>query len=186
MYSFIDTNLCIPCSPDGEELQECCNIIDYRKNELALLYESWEGKFMVGSLRVPIVEGALQELGMISSAKRLPWAMVIDRVGTVSAMYEDDEIKALERAKQLLRCIEEKCLDASDSPPPEELFRIPFLPVLQKPQDYPQELAWKGSGKSLLSASEVLAYSTKQHLIAGSMACIVSNKTPPEGGCGKI
>ena len=192
LRKFIGTNRCIPCSLDGEKLRECCDIVDHRSNELAPLYEPWEERFVVDSFRVPIVEGALQELGMISSAKRFPWAMIIERAKTVNVVYKKDRIKALERTRLLLRCIEEKqsVFDSNTQLlSPEELFRIPFLPVLQKPQDYPQELLWKGSGHDLLSASKVLVYSSKfrsLHLVAGSTSCIVSNEAPPKGGCGRI
>ena len=197
LRKFIDANCCIPCSPEGTKLRKCCEIINHRCKKLAPLYDPSEGRFIVESFRVPIIEGALQELGMISTDYTLPWDMITERARSVSAVYKSNKFKALERSKLLLHCVEEKLIPGLEYdtqmlhryPESEELCSIPFLPVLPKPPDYPQELPWKGSGHDLLSASEMLMYSSKlhsMHLVAGSTVCIVSNETPPKGGCGGI
>ena len=195
LRKFVDANCCIPCSPEGTKLRKCCEIIDNRSKKLALLYDPSEGRFVVDSFKVPIVEGGLQELGMITTVDKLPWDMITERARSVSVVYKSNKVEALERSKLLLHCLEEKLTPGLEygtltlPPGSEELYSIPFLPVLPKPQDYPQELPWNGSGHDLLSASEVLMYSSKLrsvHLVAGSTSCIVSNETPPKGGCGRI
>lgn len=182
LRQFIDNHCCIPCSPEGEELKKCCDIIDHRhssKFALDLLYDPWEGRFVVDSFKVVTVMGALQELGMVSN--KLPWGMIIERAKTVSEMYRVDRDKALKRTELLLHCIEEIETPILPSEA-EELYKTPFLPVLQKPHDYPLELDWKGSGQGLLSSSQVLVGSSNIQLLAGSIAWIVSS----DGGCGRI
>ena len=186
LLKFIEDNCCIPCSPEGEELKSCCEIVDHRA-EFASLYEEWEGMFVVNTFRTASVLEALKELGMFSD--KLPWSMMIERAETVNTLYQKDREKALRRTQLLLRSIDKIQAGMSLPAEAEELYAIPFLPILQKPHDYPQELYWKGRCKDLLSCSDVLVdpYSSSSlHLVAGSTACIVSTETPSVGGCGNI
>ena len=179
LQQFIEEKSCIPCSPEGEMLRRCCEVVDHRDNRLGRLYESSDGRFVTAEFQGSIVLGALQELGMLSS--KLPnWDMVMERAGTISELYKSDKDKALERVELLLHCFPHP-----DLPPP-DLSDIAFLPILQKPHDYPRELIWKGTGHHLLSNSGLLVGSERNISLAGSVVSMISTASTTEGGCGEI
>ena len=179
LRQFVKEKSCIPCSPEGETLRRCCEVVDHRDNRLGRLYESLDGRFVTAEFRGSIVLGALQELGMLSS--KLPnWDMVMERAGTISELYKSDKDKALERVELLLHCFPHP-----DLPPPELSDRV-FLPILQRPRDYPRELIWKGTGHHLLSSSGLLVGSERNISLAGCVVSMISTASTTEGGCGEI
>ena len=115
--------------------------------------------------------------------------MIIERARTVIEIYFLQKKRALQRTKLLLSCIQDQVgLQATLSHEASRLKEIPFLPVLQKPGNYPDELNWAGNGQTLLCSSELLmeSDSKKNGLLFGSQKVIVSQEQPHNGGCGKI
>ena len=143
--------------------------------------------FPVKAFQDHLVRITLLKLGMVSN--KLPGNMIIERARPVREIYFLQKKRGLQRTKLLLSCIQDQVdLQAKLSHEASRLKEIPFLPVLQKPGNYPDELNWAGNGKTLLCSSELLAesYSPKNGLLFGSQKVIVSQEQPYDGGCGKI
>ena len=187
LEAVIKRNPCIPCTPRGQVLKKCNEIIDSQVSDFKTLYEPEDGMFAVESFNKDIVRVTLLRLGAISS--QLPWHMVIERANTVKELYASNREKALMRTKLLISCIDTnlKYSGSLESLPPEanELTKIAFLPVLQRPKSYPRELKWAGNNKILLSSSQLLIDRLNINLI-GSAVSIISNELPSSGGCGYI
>ena len=127
-------------------------------------------------------------------SKSLPWSMLTERARTIHSLYTKDRHKALERARLVIKCIKNNIIQHTDDlldvdipsvvVEASELATIKFLPVMQKPPNYP--LAWHcGKQVNLLSPGELLC-GEQQVILAGSTAPIVCEAKPREGGCGPI
>ena len=69
----------------------------------------------------------------------------------------------------------------------ERLKATKFLPVKQRPTDYPAALSWKGDYHATLAANEIY-YSELCANLAGSQICVVCTDSPAaeRGGCGAV
>ena len=184
LESVIKDHNCIPCTPHGQALKKCSEIIDI-SSDLSSLYEPEDSMFPIKSFGSDIIRIKLLRLGAISS--QLPWNMVVERAKSVKKLYASNKEKALKRTNLLIHCI-----DTNLKQPnlrlslPQELTGIHFLPILQKPSDYPSELNWEGNSKTLLSSLQVISYTKQNPLLVGSRTCIISQDSPSNGGCGSI
>ena len=185
LQSVIKNNKCIPCTPQGQILKKCGEVV-HRESEFQLLYDPEDHMHPIKTFSQDIVSVTLRSLGAITS--RLPWHMVIERANTVKELYASNTEKALMRTKLLMSCINinlrySECL----APEANELTEISFLPILHKPKGYPRELEWAGDSQTLLCSSQVLLDTYKHNSkLVGSSACLVSQVLPSKGGCGSI
>ena len=176
---------CIPCVPDGNTLRKCVDLVN-PQSPFAQLFDECENRFPIPLLvSKTITIGALKAAGMMHD--NLPWNLVIDRAQTISILYQKDREKALHRVNLLLTTLtknvsEEQCTIGST------LESISFLPVLDKPDNYPIE--WAGDGHDLLSGQDMVLASMHSSidnsLIVGSQVPIVNEALPKAGGCGRI
>ena len=184
---------CVPCTPDGSQLKKCDQIID-PKAEFANLFDSSEGMFPIQQFSERhLVITAMLKLGMISET--IPWSMVIERAETIPQLYSTNRTKALKRVKIILQCIESNAKSKQAKQEARALSTVQFLPVLEKPVDFP--LPWFGEGHQLLSGEQLMIKGTTTHRysvktadnninIAGSQVAIVNEASVEEGGCGYI
>ena len=190
IQGYLKDNACIPCSPDGQSLKKVTETID-PKAPFAELYDPSDRVFPLQEFSdSQLIYGVLIQLGMISSS--MPWSMLIERARTISDQYSSNKHKALRRVKIILDCTSDNLLRSQQSvvfPDPgneesRQLSAIKFLPVLQKPSEYP--LQWCGEDTDLLSPKEMLRYSECNVLLVGSQLPLVCEESPSEGGCGPI
>ena len=184
---------CVPCTPDGSQLKMCDQIID-PKAEFANLFDSAEGMFPIQQFSERhLVITAMLKLRMISET--IPWSMVIERAETIAQLYFTNKTKALKRVKLILQCIESSAKGKQAKQEAKSLSAVPFLPVMEKPVDFP--LQWFGEGHQLLSGEQLMIKGTTTHRcsfkivenninIAGSQVAIVNEANFEEGGCGYI
>ena len=190
IQGYLQDNACIPCSPDGQSLKNASETVD-PKAPFAELYDPSDRVFPIQEFtNSRVIHGALAQLGMISSS--MPWSMLIERARSISGQYSSDKNKALKRVKIILDCTKANLLRPQqyvldfDSGHEEsrQLSAIKFLPVLQKPSEYP--LQWCGEGTDLLSPREMLRHSEHNVLLVGSQLPLVCEQSPNQGGCGSI
>ena len=190
---YLKTYACIPCSPDGSVLKLPTDVVA-TDAKFSKLYNPKEHMFPVQELvDRHLVYGALQTLGMIWNF--IPWKMVIERVNTVTDVFQIDKVKALQRTSLILDCIE-KYTDQSKLPTEKQkmqLIAVNFLPVLQTPSRY--NLPWFGENCQLLSAKQLMKKSGRSGrfdvsrdnaCLAGSQVAFVCEASPEDGGCGYI
>ena len=192
MEKYLTKYNCVPCTPDGSQLKMCSEIINPRA-EFSNLFDSAEGMFPIpkfGDRHLVVV--AMVKLGMIS--KDMPWNLIIDRAESIEQLYHSDRLKALDRVRVILQCIESKANYKQANQDTKLLSAVRFLPVLKRPVDYP--LSWHGEGHQLLSGKELMKITTTYHYsegtvgsninIAGSQVAFVNEMSLQEGGCGYI
>ena len=179
---------CVPCTPDGSQLKKCDQVI-VPKAEFSNLFDSSEGMFPIQQFSEHhLVVTAMLELGMISET--IPWSMVIERAETIAQLYPTNRTKALKRVNLILQCIECNAKSKQSNQEAKALSTVKFLPVLEKPVDFP--LPWFGQGHQLLSGEQLVMGATMYQTadnntnIAGSQVAIVNGATLDEGGCGYI
>ena len=185
IQGYLQDNACIPCSPDGQALKHSTETID-PKALFAELYDPSDRVFPLQEFSdSQMIHGALIKLGMISSS--MPWSMLIERARSISDQYSSDKHKALRRVKIILDCTNANLLQQSLLCLPQEasqLSVIKFLPVNQKPSEYP--LQWCGEDIDLMSPKEMLRYSERNIVLVGSQLPLVCELAPSQGGCGGI
>ena len=184
--SHLTDNPCIPCTPDGQNLRKCCEVID-PKSKFAGLFEEDDGLFPLKSFHEkPLVSKAMECLGIISSD--IPINKLKERAQSVLPLYRRSKEKALNRTRLIL-----DCLSSYDSPSKvdEEMASIPFLPVMPKPKDY--LFNWFGdrselvSGKKLMLSGETSLWDKWRNVcVAGSQVLFTNELQPNEGGCGYV
>ena len=179
-------NPCVPCVPDGNTLRLCSSVIDGNAT-FASLFDLEESMFPIENIADRrLVDIALRNLGIIS--QYLPWSLLNERAQTVQDIYESDRVKALNRTQGIIQCIEYTSKYDPNKTVSHLLSKIPFLPVMPKPNGYP--LPWYGKAHSLVCGTEVVLKDTSHSAdvvnIAGSQIVILNTKSPAEGGCGVI
>jgi len=117
----------------------------------------------------------------------MPWDMLVERARTIQDLYQIEQIKALERAKLIIECINRNLINQfglMNQVDCKGIASIPFLPVMRRPNGYP--LHWKGESYKLLSGKELLSNTEANIRLAGSQLPIVCDHSPEDGGCGTI
>ena len=185
LEEFLRNNKCVPCTPVGADLRNCKDIVSPTAS-FARLYDSEDGVFPISDFYTnKLISSALTQLGMIQD--HMPWGMLVERAKTVQEVYQIEQIKALNRAKLIIECINRNLINQIGSVGAvdcEILGSVPFLPVLKRPKRYP--LHWKGETYQLLSGEELLCNSEANVRLAGSQLPIVCDNSPDQGGCGII
>ena len=136
---------CIPVSPNGTSLKLPRDLVR-PGSEAASLFCPEDGKFPVGneeSYLHPQILSNLETLGM--SSNDLSWQEVAERAESIHVVNTVDSDAARERVAAVVNFMERKIRRGHSSPGLEVCLRIEkarFLPVLQKPGNFP--LTWKG------------------------------------------
>ena len=189
LWEFLQESACIPCEPDGNLLKAPSKLI-HPKADFAKLFDVDENVFPLEEFcDKKLVDKAMKELGMLYDS--IPLDQLEERATTIVGLYKKDEIKALERAKLIMNSLQKE--DKREQFSVEECLRIseiPFLPVMEKPEDYP--LPWKGDKDTLYPGKEILSLTTTYHddkaniHLAGSECVILNQNNPSNGGCGFV
>ena len=134
---------CIPCSPDGIVFKKPLQLLD-PNSRIGTLFLPEDGMFPDTNFlqQNNILITLLDKIGLMQV---LSWEMVIDRAKCVQNWYDRNSNDALDRLIVLIECIGKNSADSFmylNKCISNELQKIPFLPVMQKPQSYP--ITWKG------------------------------------------
>ena len=164
---------CIPCSPNGVVLKQCDSTID-PDCSLSELFVDKDSVFCLPIFRRNrLVCIAMIHLGMHTDT--LPWEMLLECAGKIPQNYENDCEKALRQVNVIIDCCEKNIGN-------DELFtesavilsirNTPFLPILQKPEDY--ALPWYGEKQLFCAPKDVLKFDiVKAPFLVGSQKCIL-------------
>jgi len=150
-HPLIKQHACIPVSPSGETLK-CPSQLVNPGREAALLFSPCDGRFPFGNeesyLNLQRL-AKLEQLGMVSD--NLPWSDIVERAESIQTLNAVDRNAALKRVKALLAFINTKLkVEQRDPVSPahrRRLIEAKFLPVLNKPDNFP--LSWRGGGTQL-------------------------------------
>ena len=179
---------CVPCSPDGKCLKKCSDIVDPNAN-FSCLYDKYDEVFPPERFYSDKhVRSSMRELGMVHSL--LPTPMILERVKTIATLSPKNKKTALKKTVVLLQCI--TCVLSNNDhkkvllSKQKELERVEFLPVMERPQHYPECLQWCGQGHTFLCGRALVKDMESTALVAGSQVCIVNESELQSGGCGQI
>ena len=169
---------CIPCCPDGEIFKGPQHVVDPSSQISKLFLPSDhmcpEENFIEQSI---LCREALLKLGMMQS---LSWKLVVDRAKHVQRRFEENRDDCYKYLALLIECVKK---NLNDHHPPitikNELQRIPFLPVMQKPKYYP--ISWKGDSNPILSGPCLKKHTERTDSVnavyaCGSQVCIIDTK----------
>ena len=189
LEEILQTNECVPCSPNGELLKYCNDVID-PKAFFAGLYEPNDEVFPYKELQKFPHYQALIDLGMVSET--LPMSRVAEQGRKVEGIYSsNDQCKALQRSRIILKCVAHLLhstryhVNPTEWKDLERIKAIPFIPVMQRPHNYPEFLSWQGDHHTLLAPNQIY-YGEKCYHLAGSRVCVACTEDPESGGCGSI
>ena len=136
---------CIPCCPNGIKYKKPQEVVD-PKSKVSNLFSSDEcmcpdNDFLMQS---DLLHQSLVNLGMMQS---LPWELVVDRAKKLQyTMFKEESLKECDYLNTLIGCIKENLNQEISPSIKNELQKIAFLPVMQKPPDF--MLDWKGESDS--------------------------------------
>ena len=178
------TTNCIPCCPSGKIFKSPQDILDPSLQISKLFLPSDhmcpEESFLAQNI---LCHQALINLGMMKS---LPWKLVIDRAKHAQSKFANNRDEYYKYLAILIECIKEKVVGINITPLAikNELQIIPFLPVMQKPKDYP--ISWKGDSCTILSASCLKKHVERNDSVNAVYACgsqvfILDTKVVPPG-----
>ena len=170
---------CIPCCPNDVTLKLASQLID--PNVYNDMFDSNDEMFPVNSfIENTLIYQAMIKLGLLRSS--IPPSIIISSARTVQSLFSQNRESGLQRIKLLIKCIEESHQYFASNVEICLLKKIPFLPVLPKPENY--ILPWKGDGHLLLPASQLVTGSRKYAVTVGSQRAIVDTRR--DYGCGSI
>ena len=188
LQELLKGNACVPCAPEGKELKRPEKLI-HPSAEFAKLFDIEEKVFPLQHFCDKVfVDRALKELGIVHDS--IPLHLLEDRASDIAELYKVDKIKAMQRVQLVVKCIEKE--DKREALSPEKcskLSQIPFLPVMEKPADYP--LQWKGEKDTLHRGCDIfksgrLKDDTTNIALAGSQLVFLNQEQPSKGGCGIV
>ena len=181
-------NPCVPYEPEGLKLKKPQELI-HPEAEFAKLFDVEDYVFPLQKFCDKVhVENAMKHLGL--HHKSIPLSMLEERASGIAELHEADSVKAMGRTQLIIECLVNQ--DKQGDITPEKcsrLSQIAFLPVMEKPRDYP--LQWKGDKEKLYSGSElfkqgIYSSDTTNISLAGSQLLFVNQEPPSRGGCGVI
>ena len=213
LMNILQNNPCIPCTPNGQKLKHASQLVD-PSVDIHELFDSDSGMFPINVFcQRTSVRQVMVAIGLLTS--KLPWDMVVKCAKSIHSVYQKDEAKALRRVQLIISCIEENIKREQEGMKPtprqkspyrlystsynvkisllhipqlQELKRIPFIPVVPKPDGY--FLSWKGQGLQFSCPSQMF-YSDRRDLkkncfMLGSQNILVNTELQDNGGCGNI
>ena len=174
---------CIPCCPNGVTLKLASQLID--PNVYNDMFDSKDEMFPVSTfIENTLIYQVMIKLGLLQS--NIPSSIIISSARTVQSLFSQNRESGLQRIKLLIKCIEESHQYFASKVEICLLKKIPFLPVLPKPENY--ILPWKGDGHLLLPASQLVAVESRDlwkcAVTVGSQRAIVDTRR--DYGCGSI
>ena len=189
---FLHENDCIPCGPNGELLKQPNELI-HPCAYFAKLYDVDENLFPLKIFcSKKLVTQAMKDLGILYDS--IPLQNLEERATGIATIYDNDQLKAMERAKLITECLmNEDKYKGFSTEDCTELAGIAFLPVISKPTDYP--LPWKGEDDRLYAGAEIVlkgvhVFQIKEDYtnmnIAGSQVVFLNQDLPCDGGCGRL
>ena len=171
---------CIPCCPDGEVFKKPQDMLD-PNSEISKLFipddhMCPEETFLKQS---DLCHQALIKLEMKTS---LPWKLVVDTAKHVQTRFVECCNEYYSYLAILIECIKETLNNAS--PSKYALQKIPFLPVMQKPNHYP--IRWKGESHTILCGPDLIKHVDRRGSVNAVYACgsqvfILDTKVIPIG-----
>ena len=168
---------CVPCTPDGEILKCCCDIVD-PDTRIAKLFVEEDSVFPISEFtNNKCVKEAMIMLGMLNHT--LPWNMLVSSTEKIEQNYSMNEGHALDQIRTIIKCvginIKRKGVIKNDKSTIDLLTQTKFLPVLQRPENFPFD--WKGDGHKLCSPLECIYFNSSQlQFLVGTQQMILSNK----------
>ena len=188
LHDILTGNPCIPSEPEGLELKKPHELI-HPEAEFAKLFDLEDNVFPLQKFCDKVhVENAMKHLGL--HHKSIPLSMLEERASGIAELHEANSVKATGRTQLIIECLVKEDKEGDITPEKcSRLSQIAFLPLMEKPQDYP--LQWKGHKEKLYSGSELFKqgmYSsdTTNISLAGSQLLFVNQEPPSRGGCGVI
>ena len=178
------TNPCVPCTPNGQTLKCCSDVVD-PDSTVSELFIPKDSMFPISRFcKNKMVKNVMVYLGMLKDT--LPWQILLNCAKKVEVCYETNKRNQIVKINAIIDCIGRNVEKEMIGPEHQEtidlLTDIKFLPVLQKPDDY--ILNWKGDGHSLCSASEVLQMDIKKGpFVVGTQKFILNTD---KDGCKRI
>ncbi|XP_066271265.1 sacsin-like [Branchiostoma lanceolatum] len=179
----IETTACIPTSPRGQELSRPGDLI-HPNGKVSTMFLPEDKKFPHGSTETYLKPSRLEilkELGMCKDD--VTWEVVIERATSVVILNKVNQTESQKRIVALMEFIAEKAKKETDKKQREQvrkqLSTIPFLPIMQKPPEWPFE--WKGSehpADALLCALDIQP--SKNYEIAGVSSPILCSRIVTE------
>ena len=174
---------CIPCCPNGVTLKLVSQLVD--PNVYNDMFDSNDKMFPVNTfIENTLIYQAMIKLGLRQS--NIPSGIIISSARTVQSLFSQNRESGLQRIKLLIKCIEESHQYFTSKDEICLLKRIPFLPVLSKPENY--ILPWKGNGHLLLPSFQIVAVESRDlwkcAVTVGSQRAIVDTRR--DDGCGSI
>ena len=149
LHPLIKQHACIPVSPSGETLK-CPSQLVNPGREAALLFSPCDERFPFGDHKSYLNLqrlAKLEQLGMVSD--NLPWSDIAERAESIQKLNAVDRNAALRRVEALLAFMNTKLKERDPVSPAyrQRLIKAKFLPVLNKPDNFP--LSWRGGGTQL-------------------------------------
>ena len=160
---------CIPCSPDGMKFKKPSHLLNPNSTVSKLFSHDDcmfpDEKFLQQNSLL------IEALVKLELMMWLPWERVISRAKCVQSWYEINVKDGLDCLLVLIECIEKKSKSDPSKSVKQELQSVPFLPVMQKPENYP--ISWKGDSLSgcLMSGPKLIKVSEKTFSINAIYAC---------------
>ncbi|XP_066267511.1 sacsin-like [Branchiostoma lanceolatum] len=178
-HELIETIACIPVSPSGQELNFPGNLV-HPNGKISAMFLPEDKKFPHGSTETYLKPSRLEVLTKLGMCKdEVPWEVVIERAESVVDLNTVNQTESRKRIVALLDFIVDKTKEERTKKQREKarknLSIIPFLPIMQKPPEWPFE--WRGSEyptDALLSALDLQP--SKNHDIAGVSNPILCSK----------
>jgi sacsin len=188
LQELLKGNACIPCAPDGVELKRPEELI-HPSAEFAQLFDVDENVFPLQHFCDKVfVDRAMKELGIVHDS--IPLKLLEDRASGIAELYKEEKLKAMERAQLIVKCLEkEDKRETFSSEKCSKLSQIPFLPVMEKPENY--LLQWKGEKDTLHRGCDIfrsgrLKDDATNISLAGSQLVFLNQEPPSQGGCGIV
>ena len=159
-HSLLDqlkSSQCIPCTPDGQKLKYCNDIVDPR-SRIGKLFVPEDSMFPFQKFYSnKNVKEAMIKLGMLKCT--LPWDILVRCAKNVEHSYCKNKEHTLDQIVAIIECVgknikKKEMLGYQHKDNIELLKSTRFLPVLQRPECY--SIDWKGDGHNLCSPLECM------------------------------
>ena len=159
---------CIPCCPNGEVFKKPQDVLD-PDSKISKLFSPNDHMCPDETFyrQNDILCQVLLKLEMKIS---LPWKLVVDRAKHVQIRFAECCNEYYDYLTILIECMKENL--KSSSPPvaiKNELQKLPFLPVMQRPNYYP--IRWKGDSHTFLCGSKLKKQMERQNSANAVYAC---------------
>ena len=169
LQGLVKSHACVPCRPDGQ-LHSPARLI-HPDRRAAPLFSQDDGRFPQGGdeadFSSSVALGQLSKLGMVGD--KVSREELLERARSVETAAP--ATTAWQRAKAIVRYL--PSLGEEMTSYAEDLSDVRFLPVLEKPNDWP--LQWFGEGKTFTAPSA--AYSKHLKDLVGCKAAIFDEES---------